>query len=195
MANKKKKLIGGLILTIALVIMITITYATFNKTLTINGAGVVRKQSWDVHLDDTSLQMTSSGAAVVTTPSINGTTISNYQATFKSPGDAAVFDFEIKNTGTFKAVVSSVTIPTPIVTGSGSNKAADEANVLAKLTYTLKNEDGTPVAVGQEISPNGGVQHMTLELKYNNFDDPDLLPVNDVQITNLAVTVTYQEAF
>ena len=35
---------------------------------------------------------------------------------------------------------------------------------------------------------------MVLELKYNNFDDPDLLPVNDVQITNLAVTVTYQEA-
>lgn len=194
MTNRKKGLIGGVVLVIAIVIMITITYATFSKTLSINGVGVVRKQNWDVHLDDESLQLTPSGSAVVTVPSVSGTTIGNYTATFKSPGDAAVIGFEVKNTGTFKAVVSSVTIPTPIVTGSGSNKAQDEANVLAKLTYTLKNENGTPVAVGQEIPANGGVQHMVLELKYNNFDDPDLLPVNDVQITNLAVTVTYQEA-
>ncbi len=194
MISKKKGIIGGIILTLALVIMITITYATFNKSLNINGTAVVRKQNWDVHLDETSLEMDYSGSADVTVPSINGTTIGNYTATFKSPGDAAVFGFQVKNTGTFKAVVSSVTIPTPIVTGSGSNKAADEANVLAKLSYTLKNEDGTPVEVGQEIPANGGSQRMILELKYENFDDPNLLPVNDVQISNLAVTVTYQEA-
>ncbi len=187
-------IMGGVVLTLALVAMISITYATFNKTLNINGAGTVSKQSWDIHFDSDSLQKSATGTATATVPTVNATSIGNYSATFSTPGDSITYTFKVVNSGTFNASISSVNVPTPTVTGTGTNKANDEANVSGKLTYQLLNSDNTPVAVGQTIAKNGGEKTMKLVLTYTSFDDATLLPQNDVTISNLAVSITYQQA-
>ena len=187
-------IMGGVVLTLALVAMISITYATFNKTLNINGAGTVNAQKWDIHFDTSSLQKSTTGTATATVPTVNATSIGNYTATFSTPGDSVTYTFKVVNSGTFNASISSVNVPTPTVTGTGTNKANDEANVSGKLSYQLLNSDNSAVAVGQTLAKDGGEKTMKLILTYQTFDDATLLPQNDVTISNLAVSLTYQQA-
>ena len=195
-------IMGGVVLTLALVSVISITYATFNRELNVNGSGTVNKQSWDVHFKTDSIQMTKTGTAkqisaptISTANGIASTAIGDYSVTFSTPGDSITYTFTVENKGTFNAKLVSATIPTPTVRGSGANPTTDAANVKNHLHYTLTYNDGTALNPGTDVlSALNGTATFKLTLSYDNSIAADELPKNDVTISGLAFAINYQQS-
>lgn len=199
--NKQIGMIGGMIAVFTLVSILSITYASFTSRLEVTGSGTVASASWKIRfLNLTSANLTGK-AAEITQPSIVANTdgvadthIGDYAVTFKAPGDAVSYVFDVKNEGTFDAVISSINIPaTPTVTGTGTNKATDEANVAKYLSYTLTYSDGTAINVGDTLAASES-KTLKLTLAYSDKVKSDELPKNDVAISGLATTITYAQA-
>ena len=193
-------IMGGVVLTLALVAVISITYATFTRELKINGTGTVKKQTWDVHFKADSINMTKTGTAVqVTAPTIttaNGiasTAIGDYSVQFSTPGDSISYTFIVENTGTFNAKLVSATVPTPSVTGSGTNATTDAANVKNHLHYTLTYSDGTEVKANDTLNVDA-TRTFKLTLSFDNSIDAADLPQGDVTISGLGFSINYGQA-
>lgn len=180
---------------VALVCIMGIGFAAFSTTLSINGAGTVKASSWNVVFDNLSAVSKVGTAVEVTAPTIsdNNTHIGDYDVTFTTPGDSISYSFDVKNTGTFDAEISSIVISTPACTGNGDTATVDANNVCNNLSYTLTYTDsGTAVSNGDTLN-SGATKNMTLKLSYNSSVTADLLPSNDVAISNLEVTVIYSQ--
>lgn len=128
-------------------VAITIGYASFSQILTINGEATVEKSTWKIGFENLSSAILVGTAEEVTHPSISsgGTDIGSYNVNFTTPGDSVSYTFDVVNSGTFDAKLSSITIPVPVCTGSGDNAAADAANVCNHLVYALTYSDGTVI--------------------------------------------------
>ena len=107
--DRKKELgiIGGLIGLGAVIIVVTVAWAAFSTTLNINGSATVAKSSWNIQFQNLSAIQEGNDNGVTEgviegiTPTITGsTTIGTYAVTLTKPGDYAIYDFEIANTGT-----------------------------------------------------------------------------------------------
>ena len=100
------KIIAIVALLIA-VVGLTVGYAAYSSTLTINGTANVDPASWKVNFDyktGTSLTGVTKGhAAENTAPTLADTTISGFDVTLKAPGDSVTYNFLIKNSGTLNA--------------------------------------------------------------------------------------------
>lgn len=89
------------------VVGLTVGYAAYSSTLTINGTANVDPASWKVNFDyktGTSLTGKANGhAAENTAPTLADTTISGFDVTLKAPGDSVTYNFLIKNSETLNA--------------------------------------------------------------------------------------------
>ena len=112
-----------------------------------------------------------------------------------TPGDSVTYKFEVVNDGTFDAKISSVTIPTPVCTGSGESKVTDETNICSNLSYTLTydDENNTPVLLNDTLNA-GETKNMKLTLTYSADLASELLPKNDVDISNLSIAIIYSQS-
>ena len=173
----------------------TIVYAGFTQQLDIQGKAAVNKSSWLIRFTNLQPVVKTGTATEKTAPSINtnDTKISEYDVTLTTPGDSVSYTFDVVNDGTFNAEISSITIPTPSCTGNGTTATTDANNVCGNLTYTLKNADGTPVAVGDTLSA-GETKSLTLTLSYSASVAAAALPKDDVAISNLAISIIYAQS-
>ena len=94
------------------VIGLSIAYAAFSSTLTIEGLVTVKKttDAWNIGIEaldgTTNLTATITGnAKEVTAPTISGTTISGFEAAFYAPGDAIAYEFNVVNNGSVNAIL------------------------------------------------------------------------------------------
>ena len=98
------------------VVGLTIGYAAYSTTLTIDGSANVDPASWDVHFaykSGNSLTATTTGNAVENTaPTLAATAISGFAVTLKAPGDSVTYDFSVKNGGTLDARLDTFTLGT-----------------------------------------------------------------------------------
>lgn len=98
------------------VVGLTVGYAAYSSTLTINGTANVDPASWKVNFDyktGTSLTGATKGhAAENTAPTLADTTISGFDVTLKAPGDSVTYNFLIKNSGTLNAKLANFTMGT-----------------------------------------------------------------------------------
>ncbi|MBO5138353.1 MAG: hypothetical protein J6B89_01795 [Bacilli bacterium] len=180
---------------VALICIMGIGFAALSTTLSINGAGTVKASSWNVEFDNLSAVSKTGTAVEVTAPTIsdNNTHIGDYDVTFTTPGDSISYSFDVKNTGTFNAEISSIVVSTPSCTGSGDTATVDATNVCNNLTYKLTYTDsGALVSQGDTLDSNS-TKNMTLSLSYNSAATANLLPTNDVAISNLEVTIIYSQ--
>ena len=197
--NKNRGLKIGVIAALVIsVVAIGIGFATFTETLRIEGSATVQTSTWKVKFTNLSAPTLNGTAAVVTAPTINtnDTTISTYDVKLIKPGDSVSYTFDVVNTGTYNAKLTSITIPTPTCTGKAETESAttDAANVCKHLTYTLTYADGTSLAENDALEASTGVAHMKLTLTYTSHDVAAELPKADVTISNLGISLVYSQA-
>ena len=176
-------------------VAITIGYASFSQILTINGEATVEKSTWKIGFENLSSAILVGTAEEVTHPSISsgGTDIGSYNVNFTTPGDSVSHTFDIVNSGTFDAKLSSITIPVPVCTGSGDNAAADAANVCNHLVYTLTYSDGTVINENDTLNKQTS-RSLKLTLIYKDDITASELPNNDVSISNLSISMYYSQS-
>ena len=197
--NKNRGLKIGVIAALVIsVVAIGIGFATFTETLKIEGSATVQTSTWKVKFTNLSSPTLNGTAAVVTAPTINtnDTTISTYDVKLIKPGDSVSYTFDVVNTGTYNAKLTSITIPTPTCTGKAETESAttDAANVCKHLTYTLTYANGTSLAENDALEASTGVAHMKLTLTYTSHDVAAELPKADVTISNLGISLVYSQA-
>ena len=197
--NKNRGLKIGVIAALVIsVVAIGIGFATFTETLRIEGSATVQTSTWKVKFTNLSAPTLLGTATVVTAPTINtnDTTISTYDVKLSKPGDSVSYTFDVVNTGTYNAKLTSITIPTPTCTGKAETESAttDAANVCKHLTYTLTYADGTSLAENDALEASTGVAHMKLTLTYTSHDVAAELPKADVTISNLGISLVYSQA-
>lgn len=191
--SRGNKILSIIAIAIA-VVSLSIGYAAFSATLTINGTGTVKASNWQVRFENLSLVTKTGTATEETAPTINtnDTNIGDYSVTLTTPGDSISYNFDVANNGTFDAEVTAITIPTPTCTGNGANAETDATNVCANLSYTLTYEDGSEIKVGDAINATEK-KAMVLTLTYSNAVTADILPTDDVAISDLGITILYSQ--
>lgn len=177
------------------VIGLSIGFAALNTTLTINGSARVQTSSWNVHFANLR------DAVVVGNPTINedelsltDTTFGTFNVGFKSPGESVTYTFDVVNSGSYDAKISTITDINPVCTGSGENATTDADNVCNHLTYSLTYTEGGAAVKANDTLAAGATKNLTLKIAYNSTVTADLLPKADVEISNLGLTILYVEA-
>lgn len=191
--NKDYK-IAIIVALIVTTVAITIGYASFSQTLTISGDATVNHSAWIIKFKNLSSANLTGTAEEVSAPEISGdgTTISSYNVKFTTPGDSVTYTFDVANEGTFNAKISSVNIPTPVCTGTGDNAANDSTNVCNHLVYTLTYADGTAINIDDKLNRESTAS-LKLTLTYKDDITASELPNNDVAVSNLSITMNYDQ--
>lgn len=193
--DKNFSIVGGVVLVLAIVAVIGITYASLSQQLEINGEGTVKATTWEIKFANLGAATTVGSAVEVTAPTINtnDTKIGDYSVKLTKPGDEVSYTFDIVNNGEINAELSSYTLPTPTCTGNGDSAETDSTNICKNLNYSLTYSDGTPVAQNDTLNA-GETKNLKLTLGYKTTIANSELPLNDVVISNLGITMIYAQA-
>lgn len=180
-----------LILLVVAIVGMSVAYALLSTTLTITGATEVSASSWDIHFAN--LSATVNGNATYTLPTLSNTSLSNFEIVLTAPNDHVLFEFDIVNNGTIDAKITSLIKGTPScsgVTGSttGTTDGPLVCNSLEYYLYYLSDSRYGYDVNENDILAAGETVRVALKLEYL---DSDSLPVNDVAISNLDITIIY----
>lgn len=192
------KIIAIVALLIA-VVGLTVGYAAYSSTLTINGTATVDPASWKVNFGyktGNSLTGTINGHATENTaPTLADTTISGFDVTLKAPGDSVTYNFLIKNSGTLNAKLANFTMGTltcaPNASGSGSISQEDATELCGELKYTLTYADGSTITTDTTLN-TGDSKELVLKLEWPSTST--LSVSDDVKVTIGTTTFLYQQA-
>lgn len=185
------------------VLGLTVAFAAMSKTLNINGTAEVDNSKWDVHFatDESgiigdmdvwkSTYVTETGDGKLTKmPTISGTDVSDFEVTLTKPGDRVELGFVISNQGTMDAKLSDIQIKEPVCTSS--TNPADATTVCNNLFYEVTDYNFDYYdenKIGSVIGKNGEYDYIYLAIGYEGNE----LPSDDVNITNLGVTLIYTQ--
>ena len=109
--NKKQKSHIRPIVYVMISVFLIIGYAYLTSNLTINGASLLKKATWDVHFENVQVKDGSvTGEQVTQEPEIdtNKTTV-NFHVNLKKPGDYYEFTVDAVNAGTIDAMINTYT--------------------------------------------------------------------------------------
>ena len=164
------------------VVGLTVGYAAYSSTLTINGTANVDPASWKVNFDyKTGTKLT--GKA-------NGHAAENTAPTL---ADSVTYNFLIKNSGTLNAKLANFTMGTlTCAPNTGSSISQEDATKLCgELKYTLAYADGSTITTGETLNANDSKE---LELKLEWPSTSTLSITDDVKVTIGATTFVYEQA-
>ena len=183
---------GGGLIVLAGIILVTLVYAVFTGQLNIsNGSGVGRISKWDVHFEHLSTITTTHTAKVLTQPRLaSGASIEDYSVSVTSPGDTISFTVDVVNDGNYNAELTSVSVGTPSCTGTD---ATSNTNVCNHLHYSLTYDSGASVQVGDTLYAKE-TNTMKVTLTYDDTVTASELPTQEVSISNLYITINYQQS-
>lgn len=190
-----KEKITGVIALAALVVAVigvSIAFAAMSQTLTINGTATV-SPAFSVKFANLAAPTLVGTATVTTAPTLTATHIGNYAVKLMQKNDSVTYTFDIKNTGTINAKLSTLTKATPTCTGSATDTtqaASDATTVCSNLTYTLTYTTGGTAVAANDTLASGETKNVTLKISYNS----DTLPIDDVNVANLDLTLVYESA-
>ena len=191
------KLIAVIALLVA-VAGLTIGYAAYSSTLTINGTATVDPADWNVKFAYTSgdsLTAKKTGTAAETTaPTLTDTAVSGFDVVLKAPGDSITYKFSVKNTGTLDAKLGTYTFGTlSCAPNAGSTITQEDATKLCnELKYTLTYADGSEITVGEKLEKTTGSKDLVLKLEWP--ESSTLKVADDVKVTIGTTTFIYNQA-
>lgn len=181
------------------VVGLTIGYAAYSTTLTINGTANVDPATWDIHFaykSGNSLTAERNGNAVENTaPTLESTSISDFDVTLKAPGDSVTYNFLVVNGGTLPASLDTFTMGTlTCAPASGSTATPEEATNLCKeLKYTLTYAGDSPITTGTQLPASTGNQkELVLKLEWPSASTLEVS--DDVKVTIGTTTLVYNQA-
>ncbi len=201
MVDKKTIMLTALIAVFASVITGIVAYAALTQRLDIKGSAEFVPETWQVNFKASSLSnaIITGGATVTNAPIFSDTIIKDYLVVLTKPGDSIAYTFDLENTGTLDAKLTSFALGAPICTGTtGETKADDEAIVCSdNLTYTLKYVSGdlasNNLTAGNSVAVNDMLKKATsvkVELKLN-YANEGILPYASVAIDGLDTYLIY----
>ena len=179
------------------VVGLTVGYAAYSSTLTINGTANVDPASWKVNFGyktGNSLTGTINGHATENTaPTLADTTISGFDVTLKAPGDSVTYNFLIKNSGTLNARLANFTMGTLTCAPNEGGKISpeDATNLCGELKYTLTYADDSTITTGTTLNSNDSKE---LKLKLEWPSASTLSVSDDVKVTIGETTFVYEQA-
>lgn len=195
MDKRKTTLMGGSVLVLALVAAISIVYAAYSQSLTINGTASAKANLWKIVFLDLEGPIISGEAQELTAPTINNneTTISGYSVLLSKPGDSIYYYFDIQNQGTFNAALNEINIKSPVCTGIGDTAEEDAEKVCKYLKYdlyvtpggtemTLKKY-GIPIGFRSGRKISDFISKVIIKLEYDSDVPAEDLPQNDVAVS------------
>ena len=188
--NKKSKLFI-LFIVLFFIAGITVAYAAITSTLKIDGFGAIKNAKWSVRFDNLRPATLEGETKEVTKPTIqnNSTAIASYDVLFIRPGDGVTYTFDVVNDGDLNAELSNFTLGRPRCTGKDASTASnDERLVCSNLSYTITNNDGSPIDINGVLNV-GQRRTMKVTLKFDGND----LPQNEVNISNLGISLIYTQ--
>ena len=176
--SRKKRF---LILTLVVMAMLLgIGYAYLTSTLEVNGTTMFRKSNWDIHLDNSTIQVESGSVTPITPVSVIGTTLS-FSTRLENQGDFYSFTVDVVNAGTINASLTDINI-TPTLTSLQSEY----------LTFEVTNSDGTPLVIGETINA-GSSKTIKVLARYNTGLDVDKYPIID-EVYDFSVQLDYAQS-
>lgn len=190
LSQKKFRIIGILIISCIGIISVSFVYASITSQLSIDGYASMNPAKWSVHFQNLSNANLKGTALEITKPTLqnNSTNISNFNVEFMNVKDGVSYTFDVINDGNLDAKVSSIFIPKPICTGTGSNSYEDENLICDNLNYYLTYTDGTRILAGDSLD-KGQSNSLILNLEYSGTQ----LPQNVVEISGLSITLIYTQ--
>ena len=138
----RKQLIRTFIFALFCVFGLTVAYAALSTTLNISGSAQVNSSEWSFlleEMDNATLQKIMEGDAfagtvtdnyvhsgtsqLINKGTISGTSINNIELGFTKPGDELCVYYNLTNTGTIPAILTSYIISTPTITSLTNNSS------------------------------------------------------------------------
>lgn len=155
------------VVAVVAVIISSQRFSTVSNLLTFNEKKENEVEStFDLKLANLSNANIIGDARVTLEPTFTPSYLGDFEMTVKKPGDGISYTFDIENTGTEDAKISSVNITNPVCTSTVSNPNAESYvcdNIIYTLTYTGTDDE---VKVGDKINSNEIVS-LTLDVSYN----------------------------
>lgn len=198
------------------VVSLGIAFAAFSSTLTINGSATVQTSNWKIYFTTASdgsdpgtsgtalpsnqivpsnlqagIASTASGSATVKTANFT------WSATFKTPGDKVVYDFYVRNTGSFAAKITDINAPNITCTKGTGQNPSEETTVCGHIHYELRKgtADGSLVALNDEIASGGNAHYYVVAWMDNdNWSASGTdLPSEQVNVSTTQISITYTQ--
>lgn len=181
------------------VVGLTIGYAAYSTTLTIDGTANVDPATWDIHFaykSGDSLTAAKTGNAVENTaPTLASTSISGFDVTLKAPGDSVTYNFLVVNGGTLPASLETFNMGTlTCAPATSSNATTEEATNLCKeLKYTLTYGDGSTITTGTQLpATTSNQKELVLKLEWPSASTLEIS--DDIKVTIGTTTLIYNQA-
>ena len=164
---------------LALILCITIGYATLTATLNITGNSEIKNAKWDIHFTNLVVDDTSVTATTPATIDSNKTTV-NYAVDLAKPGDSYSFSVDVENAGTIDGMISTI---------SNTGLVTEQQKY---LDYSITYDDGTELKAKDGLKA-GTKRNIKVSVKYKDDINPGDLPQEDKTL-NLTFNVEYVQA-
>ena len=175
MKNRRK---SRVLLLLILLLAVTIGFALLSTTLKINGTAGIKKNTWNIHWDDTSVHETT-GSVTATTPAyVSDAEKKNidFSVEFELPGDFYEFTADAINEGSIDGKIETIQVKFYEADGTTPIAAADMPE---EITYSLTHADGSEVSENEVITHGGG----TISYKFRiGFDSEATLPASSIVV-------------
>ena len=191
MENKTLKTLAITALVVA-VGGLTLGYAALTQSLSINTSAKVQNSAtgWKILFSNPNAG-SATGDAVKGSISLNANDVTVSDIVLKAPGDSVTYTFDVVNNGEIDAQLTTFTLKTPTVTGTGEKKADDEALVNGKYTYSLTYTDGGQAVTQGDTLNAGETKSITLKIVFDA--SVTQLPTADVTIDGLGASLIYTQ--
>ena len=176
MKRKDRKI--KIFLMLALILCITIGYATLTTTLNITGNSEIKNAKWDIHFANLVVDDTSVEAPTPAAIDANKTTV-NYVVDLAKPGDSYSFTVDVENAGTIDGMISTISN-----TGLITEQQYLDYSIMYSNGVELKQKDGLRAGTKRTIK---------VSVKYKDNINYEDLPQEDKNI-NVNFTVEYVQA-
>ena len=177
------------------VIGLSIAYAGYTATLTVDGTATVAS-AWKVVWEDLSAGQATGYASVENkTLAIDSTeqAISGFVGTLKAPGDTITYTWKASNKGEIDATVTGVTVGTLTCAPAATNgsTAQEAAAVCNKLSVTFQYDGAALTTATRGDLMHETSKNVSMTLTYAAGDAVDLS--GDVAVTIGRTSITYEQ--
>lgn len=165
------------------VLTMSVGFAVFTQTLDINGNVTVASSKWSIAFD-TSSYVESDGSVAVSNKTLDGTSMT-YNVTLTKPGDFYEFTVNVKNTGTFDANLTGISM---------SALTTEQAKYLTyEITYNGTKYTANATGLSVALAKTEGVATVKVRVQYIQPENSADLPSTQVTVP-LTASLTYNQA-
>ena len=189
MENKREVKIIAIVALLVAVVGLSVAYAALSTSLSISGTATVNSATWQVKFVEGS--WTNTGDASATGPTFGVTSLTNIAVTLVKPGDKAVYNFQVTNSGSIPAKLSENTVINKTLTCTGGASDDENTTTCGNIVYTLTYKDGSEIRAGDTLA-NGTTKDLTLTVEFKSTAAE--VPSQAVTVNGISATLEYVQA-